>query len=137
MSSQIGTTLATRRTQNLESLHYYVFHTLFPLPGYLDDQCSVFLRSWMAYLDFVEFPNLIKYYTTTVNGTLLKEEYTTIENSTRLKDINKFMYLSLLNFLEATPNKILLMLSTLILWSTTFFTTIGQYPTLYNFLAIT
>ena len=91
----------------------------------------------MAYLDFVEFPNLIKYYNTTVNGTLLKEEYTTIENSTLLKDINNFMYLSQLNFLEATPNKILLMLSTLILWSTTFFTTIGQYPTLYSFLAIT
>ena len=38
MSSLIGTTLATRRMQNLETLHYYVFNTLFPLLGYLDDQ---------------------------------------------------------------------------------------------------
>ena len=28
-------------------------------------------------------------------------------------------------------------MSTLILWSKTFYTTIGQYPTLYNYLAIT
>ena len=52
MSSLIGATLATRMMQNLETLHYYVLHTLFPLPGYLDDQHSEFLQSWMAYLDF-------------------------------------------------------------------------------------
>ena len=88
MSSLIGRMLATRRVQNIETLYYYVLHTLFPLPGYLDDQCSEFLESWMAYLDFMEFCDLIEYYTTTVNGTLLKEEYTTIENCTLLKDID-------------------------------------------------
>ena len=37
MSSQIGKTLgvATRRMQNPENLHYYVFSTLFPLPIHL------------------------------------------------------------------------------------------------------
>ena len=35
MSSPIGTTLATRRMQTLETLHYYVLCTLIPLPGYL------------------------------------------------------------------------------------------------------
>ena len=88
MSSQIGTTLATRRMQTLETLHYYVFSTPFPLPGYLDDQCSEFLESWMAYLEFEEFPVLIEYYTTISNGTLLKEEYTTIKYCTLLKDIS-------------------------------------------------
>ena len=38
--------------------------------------------------------------------------------------------------MEDTPNQILHMLSTLIQWSRTFYTTIGQYPTLYDFLAI-
>ena len=45
MSSLIDTTLATRRMQNLETLHYYVLSTLFPILGYLDDQCSEFLES--------------------------------------------------------------------------------------------
>ena len=80
---------------------------------------------------------LIEYYTTIVNGTLLKEEYTTIETFTLLKDIDNLMYHAQLNFSEDTPNQILCMLSTLILWSKTFYTTIGHYPTLYNFLAIT
>ena len=78
MSSLVGTTLATRRMQNLEILHYYVLSTLFPLPGYLDDKCGEFLKSWMACL--VEFPNLIEYCTTIGNDTLLKEDYITIEN---------------------------------------------------------
>ena len=91
MSSLIGTTLAKRGTQNLETLHYYELSTLFPLLSYLDDQSGEFLKSWMAYLDFEEFPNLIEYYTTTGNGTLLKKEYTTIENHTLLKDIDNFM----------------------------------------------
>ena len=51
--------------------------TLFPLLGYLDNQCSEFLESWMAYLEFNKFPDLIEYYTTIDNGTLLKEEYNT------------------------------------------------------------
>ena len=38
MSSLIGTTLAKRRMQKLETLHYYVLSTLFPLLGYLDNQ---------------------------------------------------------------------------------------------------
>ena len=42
-----------------------------------------------------------------------------------------------MNFLQNTPNQILHMLSTLILWSKTLYTTSGQYPTLYDFLAIT
>ena len=46
---------------------------MFPLPCHLEDQHGEFLKSWMAYLDFKEFPNLIEYYTTSLNGTLLKE----------------------------------------------------------------
>ena len=57
MSSQIGKSLAKRRTLKLESLHYYVLTTMFPLLGHLDDQCSEFLESWMAYLEFDEFPD--------------------------------------------------------------------------------
>ena len=58
MSSLIGITLPKRRTQNLETLHYYVLCTLFPLTGYLDDQCSKFLKLWMDYLGCGEFPDL-------------------------------------------------------------------------------
>ena len=61
--------------------------TLFPLPVHLDKQCSEFLKSWMAYLEFNEFPDLIEYYTTIENGTLLKKEYNTIKECTLLKDI--------------------------------------------------
>ena len=100
--------------QNLETLHFYVLSTLFPLPGYLDNQCAEFIKSWMAHLEFEEFPNLIKYYTTIGNGTLLKEEYTTMENDTLFKDIKNFMYLSQSNFMENTPNQILHMLSPLL-----------------------
>ena len=46
-------------SQNLETLQYYVLCTLFPLLGYLDDECSEFLESSMAYLDFGEFPDLV------------------------------------------------------------------------------
>ena len=132
MSSQNGNTLAKRRTQKLENLHYYVLSTLFPLLVHLDDQCSEFLESWMAYQEFDEFPNLIEYYTTIGNGTLLKEEYTTIKECTLLKDIEHFLYLSQLYFLDNTPNQILHLMSTLTLWLKTFYSTIGQYPTLYN-----
>ena len=59
--------------QKLENLHYYVLSTLFPLLVHLDDQCGEFLESWMAYLEFNEFPNLIEYYITIGSGTLLKE----------------------------------------------------------------
>ena len=48
----------------------------------------------MAYLDFGEFPDLIEYYTTTLDATLHKEEYTTIEICTILKEIENFMYLT-------------------------------------------
>ena len=80
-----------RRMQKLENLHYYVLSTLFPLPVHLDDQHGEFLESWMAYLEFDEFPNLIKYYTTIVNGTLLKQKYTTIKECTLLQDIEHFI----------------------------------------------
>ena len=136
MSSQIGNTLAKRRTQKLEKLHYYVLGTLFPLPVHLDDQCSEFLKSWMAYQEFDEFPDLIEYYTTIENGTLLMDKYTTIKECALLKDIEYFLYLTQSYFSDDTPNQILHLMGTLILWSKTFYTTIGPYPTLYNYLAI-
>ena len=71
----------------------------------LSRQHGEFLELWMAYLDFEEFPNLIKYYTTIINGTILKEKYTTMENHTLLKDIDDFMYLTQPNFMEDTPNQ--------------------------------
>ena len=39
MSSQIGNTLAKRRMQEIENLHYYVLSMLFPLPvaGFYQD----------------------------------------------------------------------------------------------------
>ena len=124
--------------QKLETLHYYVLTTMFPLLGHLvDNKCSEFLESWMAYLDFEEFPDLIKYYTTIGNGTLLKEKYTTIKECTLLKDIEHFMYLTQSYFLDNTPNQILHTMSTLLSWSKRFYTTFGQHPTLYDFLAIT
>ena len=124
MSSQIGKTLAKRRTQKKENLHYYVWSTLFPLLVHLDGQHGEFLESWMAYLEFDKFPNLIKYYTTIGNGTLLKEEYTTIKECTLLKDIEHFMYLTQSYFSDDTPNQILHLMSTLLLWSKRFYTTI-------------
>ena len=130
MSIQIGKTLAKRRMQKLENLHYYVLSTLFPLPVHLDDQRSEFIESWMAYLGFNEFPDLVKYYTTIGIGTLLKEECTTIKECTLLKDIEHFMYLTQSYFLDDTPNQILHIMSTLLLWSKRFYTTVGQYPTL-------
>ena len=137
MSSQIGKTLATRRMQKLETIHYYVLKTMFPLPGHLEDQCGEFLESWMAYIEFEEFPDLIKYYTTIRNGTLLKKKYITMKECTLLKDIEDFMYLTQLYFSDETPNQILHIMGTLISWSKRFYTTIGQHHTLYNFLAIT
>ena len=111
---------------------------LFPLPVHLDDQHGEFLKSWMAYQEFDEFPHLIEYYSTTNrNGTLLKEEFTTIKECTLLKDIEHFLYVTQSYFLGDKPNQTLHLMSTLILWSKTFYTTIGQYPTLYDYLAIT
>ena len=72
MSRVTGTILATRKMQTLETLHYNVLHTLFPLPDYLDDQHGEFLKIWMDYQGFREFPDLIKYCTTIGNCTLLK-----------------------------------------------------------------
>ena len=94
-----------KRVQKLETLHYYVLTTMFPLPGHLEDQDGEFLKSWMTYLEFDEFPNLIEYYTTTVNGTILKQKYTTIKECTLLKDIEHFMYLTQLYFSDNTPNQ--------------------------------
>ena len=91
----------------------------------------------MAYLEFNEFPNLIEYYTTIGNSTLLKHKYTTIKKCTLLKDIEHFMYLTQSYFSDDTPNQILHIMSTLLLWLKRFYTTIGQYPTLYDFLTIT
>ena len=102
--------------QNLQTLHYNVLYTLFPLPGYLDNQCGEYLELGMAYHGFREFPNLIEYYTAIRTGALLNKEYATIENCTLLKDINNLIYLTQLNFSEDTPNQILHMFSTLILW---------------------
>ena len=47
------------------------------------------------------------------------------------------MYLTQSYFLDEMPNQILHLMSTLILQSKTFYTTIGQYLTLYKFLTIT
>ena len=44
------------------------------------------------------------------------------------------MYLTQPYFLDDTPNQILHILSTIVVEN--FYTTIGQYPTLYDFLAI-
>ena len=67
---------------------------MFPLLSHLEDQHGEFLESWMTYLEFKELPDLIEYYTTIGNGTILKEEYTTIKECTLLKDIKHFMYLT-------------------------------------------
>ena len=83
----------------------------------------------MACRDFEEFPDIIEYYTTIGNGTLLKQDYTTIKECTLLEDIKYFMYLTQLYFLDNTPNQILHILSALLLLSKRFYTTIGQYPT--------
>ena len=117
MSNQIEKIIATRTMQNLENLHYYVLSTLFRLRVHLDEQCGEFLKSWMAYLEFDEFPNLIKYYTTIGNGTILKEKYTTLKECTILKDIEHFMYLTQPYFSDNTPSQILHVMSTLLLWS--------------------
>ena len=90
----------------------------------------------MAYQEFDEFPDLIEYYATIRKGTLLKEEYTTIKECTLVLNIEHFLYLTQSYFSDDTPNQILHLMSTLILWSKTFYTTIGHYPTLYNYLAI-
>ena len=65
------------------------------------------------------------------------EEYTTIKESTLLRDIEHFMYFTQSYFSDNAPNQIQHIVSTLLLWLKTYYTTIGQYPTLYNFLAIT
>ena len=129
MSSQIGKTLgvAKRRMQKLENLHYYVLSTLFPLPLHLDDQHVEFLESWISDLEFDEFPDLIEYYTTIGNGILLNEECTTFKQYTLLKDIEHFLNLTQSYFLDDTPNQILHIMSTLLLWLKTFYTTIGYY----------
>ena len=71
----------------------------------------------MAYQEFDEFPDLIEYYTTIGDGTILKQKYTTIKECTLLNDIEHFLYLTQSYFLEDTPNQILHITSTLLLWS--------------------
>ena len=90
----------------------------------------------MVYQEFDKFPDIIEYYTTIGKGTQPKEEYTTIKDCTLLKDIKHFLYLIQSYFSDDTPNQILHLMSALILWSKTFYTTFGQYPTLYDYLAI-
>ena len=74
----------------------------------------------MAYQEFDKFPDLIEYYTTIRNGTVLKEEYTAIKECTLLKDIEHFLYLTQSYFSDDTPNQILHLMGTQILWSKTF-----------------
>ena len=105
MSSPIGKPLAKRRKQKLESLHYYVLTTMFPLRGHLEDQCGEFLESWMAYLEFNKFSDLVEYYTTIGNSTLLKHKYTTVKECTLLQDIKHFMCLTQSYFSDNTPTK--------------------------------
>ena len=110
--------------------------TLFPLLGYLDDQCGEFLKLWLYFHGFGEIPDLIEYFTTIGNGTILKDDYTAIGNPTLLKDFDYLVYLTQLKFFEDTLNQIIHMLSTLILWSKYYYTTICQYATLYDFFTI-
>ena len=63
--------------------------------SHLDDQHGEVFESWMVYLEFEEFPNLIEYYTTIGIGTLLKER--TIQSKT-------VHYLRTLNILCTFPN---------------------------------
>ena len=70
----------------------------------------------MAYQEFDEFPDLIEYYTIIGNGTLLKDEYTTIKECTLLQDIEHFLYLTQSYFSDDTPNQILHLMGALILW---------------------
>ena len=118
------------------NLRYYVLSTLFPLPVYIDDQCSEFLKSWMAYLEFEEFPNLIEYYTTIGNSTLLKEKYNTIKECTLLKDIEHFYvpYPTIFLRQHTQPNPANYEYTTILVKK--IYTTIGQYPAVYDFLAI-
>ena len=71
----------------------------------------------MAYLDFEEFPDVIEYHTTIINGTILNKEYSTIKECTLLKDIKHFTYHTQPYFLDNTLNQILYIMSTLLSWS--------------------
>ena len=58
------------------------------------------------------------------------------KNAHYLRTFEHFMYLTESYFSDNTPNQILHIMSTILLWSKRFYTTIGQHPTLYDFLAI-
>ena len=105
--------------QPLETLHCYVLHTRFPLPGYLDDQHSEFLKLWLGYHGFRELLNLIEYYNTIINCTILKDEYNTIKIVHYLWTLtyDYLVYITQPKFREDTPNQILHVWSTLIMWS--------------------
>ena len=72
---------------------------------------------------FEELPNLIKYYAITGKHTLDK-------------DLDYLEHITKSNFQEETPYQIMHMMSTLLLWTKLFYTTIGPYPTNYDVFAI-
>ena len=98
MSSQIGKPLANRRMQKLENLHNYVLRTLCPVLVHLDEQHSEFLESWMAYVEFDEFPDFI------LSTTLLLEMVHYLSKSTQQsKNVH---CIRILNTLYILPNHI-------------------------------
>ena len=54
---------------------------------------------------FREFPDLIEYYTTMRNGTIPKDESTTIENHTLILDVHYFENLPNQNSQRTLPTK--------------------------------
>ena len=72
---------------------------------------------------FEELPNLIKYYTITGKHTLDK-------------DLHYLEHITQSSFQEETPYQIMHMMSTLLLCPKLSYTTIGPYPTHYDFLAV-
>ena len=93
-------------------------------------------HGWLI-LNSKNFQKLIEYYTAVGNRTLIKEEYTAIKESTLLNDIKIFYvpYPTVFQGGHSQPNPAHIVYTTIVVKN--FYTTIGQYPTLYNFLAIT
>ena len=111
ISSQVHHHISTNSqpfSAGIVSFHFWVI--------YMTNAVNSLSHGWLI-LKLEEFPILIKYYTNIDNGTLLKEEYTTIKEYTLLKDVRNFMYLTQPYFMEDTPNQIIHILSTLLLWS--------------------
>ena len=118
---------SNKKDAKLETLHYYVLSTLFPLLAYLEDQWSEVLSHGCLILILKNFLTLLNNTQCTVIDTLLNQEYITIENHRLLNNIKNFTYLTLPYFLEDIPNQILHMLSTLILWLNTLLVYIPPY----------